>query len=707
MTSQVNPNNIDGTYPVAGQDNDSQGFRDNFTNIRNNLTYVKAEIEDLQNKVVLKSALSNSTLDNDFAGNIIANPSFTAWRETYNNIGSTSGTVTINFANGNFQKLTMAGSVTLIFSFPTSTNNQYSSVKLWISNPNSGYTITLPTIVTLGDPDTIAGLSGTNPPIITFNASEIANNTEYLFEFFTVDGGATIGIKDLVRNRDIDLSGLQISGNLNLDNITASGNVVTTNGIFWAGNGNPFIPALTTLSTSGVLTAGGNIVAASGTDSTSSTTGALVVVGGAGVSANVNIDGNLFVNSGNIRSTGTVSNIFNISMQTISMGNAATNIFMGVSTGNVTVGGNIIAGANSRAASFVPTSTSIPAYGIYNPGANQIGFSTNYTPNWLINASGTFLPQTDNTFDIGNGTVNPRDITASRIVLAKGNIVAASSQASTSTTSGALVVVGGAGIAGNLNLGSGSTSVVPLAFAATQTTGGNVNVPIQGAVEANIGVGATGTSANVFYVTPTNATSSGRALIPAAHTFVLGGGNVSIFNAAALSGAAQANIGLFSGPVAANGWAGNVMLAAGTTYEVEVFADVEVSAAMTSSTVQFIFAGNATTNFVNYDVTFVPGRAAGATPVVTKFWSLGVPVTTAAAVSAATTTKSFTVRAKGLISINGQGTLTQTIAFGTSQSTQTAQTVRGSYMKWTPIGTASNIAIGTTMGAPWGGGVGY
>jgi hypothetical protein len=31
MTSQINPNNIDGTYPVAGQPNDTQGMRDNFT----------------------------------------------------------------------------------------------------------------------------------------------------------------------------------------------------------------------------------------------------------------------------------------------------------------------------------------------------------------------------------------------------------------------------------------------------------------------------------------------------------------------------------------------------------------------------------------------------------------------------------------------------------------------------------------------------
>ena len=38
MTSQINPNNIDGAYPVAGQDNNSQGFRDNFTNTINNFT---------------------------------------------------------------------------------------------------------------------------------------------------------------------------------------------------------------------------------------------------------------------------------------------------------------------------------------------------------------------------------------------------------------------------------------------------------------------------------------------------------------------------------------------------------------------------------------------------------------------------------------------------------------------------------------------
>ena len=62
--SSINPNNIDGTYPIAGQDNDSQGFRDNFTNIKNNFTFAYDELTDLQSKAVLKSALNGSTLDN-------------------------------------------------------------------------------------------------------------------------------------------------------------------------------------------------------------------------------------------------------------------------------------------------------------------------------------------------------------------------------------------------------------------------------------------------------------------------------------------------------------------------------------------------------------------------------------------------------------------------------------------------------------------
>ena len=39
MASNINPANVDGTYPIAGQDNDSQGFRDNFSVIKNTVVF--------------------------------------------------------------------------------------------------------------------------------------------------------------------------------------------------------------------------------------------------------------------------------------------------------------------------------------------------------------------------------------------------------------------------------------------------------------------------------------------------------------------------------------------------------------------------------------------------------------------------------------------------------------------------------------------
>ena len=285
MTSQVNPNNIDGTYPVAGQDNDSQGFRDNFTNIRNNFTYIKSEVEDLQNKSVLKSALTNTTLDNNLLGNAIVGASLTQWRENFNDIGAVSGSITVDFTNGNFQKITMNGSTTLAFSFPSNTSGQYASVKLWVHVETAAYTLTLPSSVTLGDPDTIAGLAGTSPPIITFNSAELANATDFFFEFYTFNSGTTIGIKDLTRNRDVDLSGLSITGNLTLDGLTVS-------------TYNSTIASNVSLGSAINATTGSNVVVRSNVGSTSTTTGALVVAGGVGIAGNVFINGNLIINGG-------------------------------------------------------------------------------------------------------------------------------------------------------------------------------------------------------------------------------------------------------------------------------------------------------------------------------------------------------------------------------------------------------------------------
>ena len=48
MASNINDTGVNKDYPVAGQDNDSQGFRDNFNVIKDNFVAAKSEIETLQ-----------------------------------------------------------------------------------------------------------------------------------------------------------------------------------------------------------------------------------------------------------------------------------------------------------------------------------------------------------------------------------------------------------------------------------------------------------------------------------------------------------------------------------------------------------------------------------------------------------------------------------------------------------------------------------
>ena len=73
MASNIDDTSIDATYPIAGQDNDSQGFRNNFSTVKNNFTAAKSEIEDLQTNTAKLNA-TNDLLGNDLTGgNFVAN----------------------------------------------------------------------------------------------------------------------------------------------------------------------------------------------------------------------------------------------------------------------------------------------------------------------------------------------------------------------------------------------------------------------------------------------------------------------------------------------------------------------------------------------------------------------------------------------------------------------------------------------------------
>lgn len=193
MTSNINPNNIDGAYPVAGQDNNSQGFRDNFTNTKTNFQYASDEITDLQNKAVLKSALNGSTLNNNMQGSILSNAQLQNMSETVVPLGTLTGTVVINYTLGSYQTVTTNGPISLSF-INWQAAGVATTVVVQITVASTGHTVQLPTAVSVNTQG-VQGLN-TSTNIITFAATGV-----YSFAFTTSNGGTTINLVEV--NKEI------------------------------------------------------------------------------------------------------------------------------------------------------------------------------------------------------------------------------------------------------------------------------------------------------------------------------------------------------------------------------------------------------------------------------------------------------------------------------------------------------------------------
>jgi hypothetical protein len=232
MTSNINPQNIDGAYPVAGQDNDSQGFRDNFTNIRTNFDFAKAEITDLQNNAVLKGALTGSTLNNNMNGSILSNAQLQNIRETVVDLGTASGAIVLSYSSAPYYTLVMNGATAISFTGwpqPQATPTVVGRMRLRVTVNNIAHTLTitptgpLPTaLIGVGN---VQGLDP-NTGIIVFNQTGT-----YEFEFESSNGGASISVFDLNRNRDpIYLPSVQVlsaNGNIDLNTTTT---IITNTG---------------------------------------------------------------------------------------------------------------------------------------------------------------------------------------------------------------------------------------------------------------------------------------------------------------------------------------------------------------------------------------------------------------------------------------------------------------------------------------------
>jgi hypothetical protein len=134
MASNIDTNNIDDTYPVAGQDNDSQGFRDNFQNIKTALGVAKSEITTLQNNT------PDLTANNDFNGGEISNAVLvdTSQKTAVNFIDGTDDT--IDYSGGSYQRVTLNQDLPEVNSINFSNfgpNDTLSHIRLEVTSPGS------------------------------------------------------------------------------------------------------------------------------------------------------------------------------------------------------------------------------------------------------------------------------------------------------------------------------------------------------------------------------------------------------------------------------------------------------------------------------------------------------------------------------------------------------------------------------------------
>ena len=101
MASNIISGTIDGAYPVAGVDNDTQGFRDNFTIIKTGLATAASEVTALQ------SSTAKLNVTNDFNGSLITDANLSLNTEKYHNIGTVITGQNISFLNGHYQSMSV------------------------------------------------------------------------------------------------------------------------------------------------------------------------------------------------------------------------------------------------------------------------------------------------------------------------------------------------------------------------------------------------------------------------------------------------------------------------------------------------------------------------------------------------------------------------------------------------------------------------
>jgi hypothetical protein len=247
--------------------------------------------------------------------------------------------------------------------------------------------------------------------------------------------------------------------------------------------------------TSSVINAGGNIIAASGTNTTTTTSGALVVSGGAGISGNIYLGSNVF--AGTLSYTDT--NIKFIGQQNYN--GYVQSILQNTNNGSTASSDFIVNNDQSTASTY---------YGDF--GINSSGFSGSGS----LNASNNvYLTATSSDLVLGTTTNNAirfvinGGTTDSVIIGTSGNLVVTTATNSTSATTGSIVTAGGIGVAqdayigGKLYVGGNTTFINTTIINTTDTLSAPTIIAGSGGVypnaNASVNLGTTSAYWNNVY----------------------------------------------------------------------------------------------------------------------------------------------------------------------------------------------------------------
>lgn len=172
----------------------------------------------------------------------------------------------------------------------------------------------------------------------------------------------------------------------------------------------------------------GNITFKTENEDSTDTSGVIDISTGTTVSAD---SGQMNVFTGNVATVGNSGTVLVKSGNSTTTGNSGTVTLRSGSantgdTGAVAIiSGNATTGASGNVTITAGNGSTTSGSVIITAGNGgtdgTIDFKTNNTDQWLINASGALNPQIDNQKDIGNGTVNVRDVNIARGLKAWGD----------------------------------------------------------------------------------------------------------------------------------------------------------------------------------------------------------------------------------------------------------------------------------------------